>query len=91
VARTKRLTRQFNLVMSESTYNQIREAADRADTSIAHIVRRMIDIYLRNQEGPLPLCADGEPCVMPQMHPRVQRMASRGAAGGGPVVTREGM
>lgn len=65
-----KLNRSFNVMLDDQLYAQLEDAAARRHSSKGAIIRGLIRIEAANQRSPYPLCADGQPCLMPHLKPK---------------------
>ena len=63
----KQKTRQFNVMLTENEHEILRNMAEASGCSAGHVVRMCIRARAAFLEGNY-CCADGTPCMVPQMH-----------------------
>lgn len=65
--KTKTQTRQFNVMLSEDEHERLRAMAAEQGVSSGQIVRMALRARASFCSGRY-CCADGSPCMVPQMH-----------------------
>lgn len=67
-------SRQFNIMLSDDTYQRTRAHAATRETSIAQIVRTALLAYLDHEQRNEPTCANGQRCLCPNRWSRTERI-----------------
>lgn len=69
---TTNKTKQFNLLLSTTEYEQLKHIASIQHCSMGQSLRLMLQHVHRMIIDDQPTCANGQICAVPQLHPRHQ-------------------
>lgn len=73
-------THSFNIVLSNRTFDALTRLAKERDVTRAHLIRSMIRNLSVMVDRQTPICADGDRCVAPHLHPCSQAQDTTPAA-----------
>lgn len=72
----KSKTKQFNVMMSTADREMVNQLSEHLEVTAGEVVRKAILYFHGHQIKGMPMCANGRPCLVPQLHAQQATQAS---------------